>query len=370
MIVSYDSQIWSMQKYGGISRYYYELIRRLAEHEDVRVDLHAGLHISGYDLRALKHHCRRFHARRRPYIPYTGFLARPMNRLLAKLHGDPKSDLVHHTYYRLHPDISRTAKRVVTVYDMIQELFPDLFAAGDPTAADKAQAVHEADGILAISEQTKRDLMRIYDVAPEKIRVVHLANSLTYEVSQEDLPRELQAGDPYLLYVGPRYVYKNYQALAEAYAAEPLLHRSARLVLCGGGPLKSQERAVYEKAGIAERVLQIPGDDRRLAALYAHAAVFVYPSLYEGFGIPPLEAMSYDCPVVASTGGSIPEICGDAALYFAPEDRDALVRNIATVLNDHEQRQALIQRGRAREQKYSWRRCADETLQYYKEIIA
>lgn len=371
MIVSYDSQIWSMQHYGGISRYYYELIRHLAQHDGVQVDLHAGLYISDYDLRDLGKRCRRFQGLRRPYVPYTGVLARPLNRLLAKVCGDSRSDLVHHTYYRLHPDISRSAKRVVTVYDMIQEIFPDMFANNDPTAADKERAVRSADGILAISEQTKQDLVRIYDVHPEKIRVVHLANSLVYEVSRQDLPAELRSGDPYLLYVGPRYEYKNYQALAGIYASTRALHRNVRLVLFGGGALSADERAFYDRAGISrERVLHISGDDRRLAALYKHAAAFVYPSLYEGFGIPPLEAMRYDCPVIASTGGSIPEICGDAFLAFAPEDRDALLRHIETILNDEPQRRTLIERGRAQEKKYSWRRCADETLRYYREIIA
>ena len=116
-------------------------------------------------------------------------------------------------------------------------------------------------------------------------------------------------------------------------------------------------------------VKAVNGDDAKLANYYRNASLFVYPSLYEGFGIPPLEAMGYGCPVVCSNTSSIPEVVGDAAILFDPYSLDSISNAIETVLTNNHLRSSLISRGFEQIQKFSWKKCADETLDVYKKVL-
>ena len=141
------------------------------------------------------------------------------------------------------------------------------------------------------------------------------------------------------------------------------------LVCFGGGAFTTREIALIKALNIdTKRVRQVPGSDEMLAGFYKAASAFVYPSLYEGFGIPPLEAMSFACPVVCSNVSSIPEIVGDAAEMFDPYDIESIQLAIERVVQDEELKSELINRGKERIKQFSWERCAQETLKVYKKI--
>ena len=356
MRILYDYQIFSLQRYGGVSRYIFELIRRCARNPELEVDFYPLLHLSGYDLDSVASECRRFRGLRRPPVRYVNTALIALNRLLFRgLSGG--GDIYHATYY--HEDLDRGGSRgapVLTAHDMIQELYPQYFP-GDTTADRKARAVRAAAGVLAVSHQTKKDLVEILGVDPAKVRVVYHGNSLEAPVSGDDPPL---CPEPYILYVGPRFEYKNFSALRDAYCESPMLRKEYRLLLFGGGPLSEADRAVLQRAGALERVTQLGGDDRMLARAYAGAAVFVYPSLYEGFGIPPLEAMRYDCPGVASRGGAIPEICGDAARYFDPRNPAEFRDVLYATLRDKKERERMTKTGLKRARDYQWKKHASE----------
>jgi len=150
-----------------------------------------------------------------------------------------------------------------------------------------------------------------------------------------------------------------------AYAKSKRLVAEYKLVCFGGEPISKEERQRISSLGLMECVIHQSGSDEILANLYTYAAVFVYPSLYEGFGIPVLEAMHYQCPVLASDTSSIPEVVGEGGMYFDPSDEDALSAAIEQILSDSSLRNHLIQRGVARENQYSWDKCAKETLEFY-----
>ena len=269
-------------------------------------------------------------------------------------------DIYHPTYYENY-EVSG-AKKVVTVYDMIHELFPQDFL-GDKTAEKKAKILRDADGIIAISESTKKDLMRLFDIPQEKIRVIYLANSLSESVQDPSI-MEI----PYLLYVGNRSGYKNFMGAAQAFAGSQYKN-DVQLVCFGGGEFTDNERESLLRMGIWERTVCCSGGDDVLSNLYQFAAAFVYPSIYEGFGLPLLEAMHHGAPVLTGATSSIPEVAGDAAEYFNPNEPESIREVMDRLLSDSERRQELRVRGCKREKMFSWQRCAEETLDFYRTLL-
>jgi glycosyltransferase involved in cell wall biosynthesis len=141
------------------------------------------------------------------------------------------------------------------------------------------------------------------------------------------------------------------------------------LIAFGGGASFPDEQREIRGLGIVDRVRFESGSDRELAARYREAAAFIFPSTYEGFGLPPLEAMSHGCPVVCSNGGSIPEVVGDAGVYFDPGNADELRTALERVVTTPELQADLRRRGYARLPAFSWEKCAAETAQLYREIL-
>jgi glycosyltransferase involved in cell wall biosynthesis len=278
-----------------------------------------------------------------------------------------RPDIVHETYYAQQSiPLHSSQARVVTVYDMIHERFPEYFPGWDKTAATKQLVVARADHVICISETTRRDLLEIGNVRPDKVSVVHLG----FDSPQtQGAPAEPLVDGPYLLHVGIRSGYKNFQRLLEAYASSPTLHEQYQLVCFGGGKFSNTEVRQRKKLGLAaDRLVWMGGSDNVLMQLYRHAAAFVYPSLYEGFGIPPLEAMAHDCPVVCSTGGSISEVVGDAGEFFDPIDAGAIAQAIENAAGSQERTAELRALGRQRITRFTWEKCACDTHAIYSDL--
>jgi glycosyltransferase involved in cell wall biosynthesis len=363
MKVAFDHQIFSKQRYGGVSRYFLELASRLPADTVSEVSVVAPLHVNAY----LAADSARGFARGK-YVPYTLFGWVPLavglaNQLAAPLAwSSSDADIVHETYFAIKP-FGKARRRVVTVYDMIHELF---MPEDKHTIAAKRAAVNRADHVICISENTRRDLVRLYGIDPARTSVVYLGCSLTVEANAAKV--EGGGHRPSLLYVGHRGGYKNFGTLLRAYSNSSIL-REFELIAFGGNPLLRSEQKEIERLGIADRVRFESGSDRELAARYQTAAAFIYPSKYEGFGIPPLEAMSHGCPVVCSNAGAIPEVVGDAGLYFDPNSPAELRTVLERVVTTEDLRADLRARGYARLGAFSWDTCAAATAQVYREIM-
>lgn len=171
--------------------------------------------------------------------------------------------------------------------------------------------------------------------------------------------------DPFILYVGLRGEYKNFALVLAAFAQSSKINNNYKIVCFGGGKFNREEQMMLKQVGLADRVIWLSGTDEILANLYKYASVFVYPSLYEGFGIPPLEAMHYGCPVLTCNTSSIPEVVGSAGLYFDTTNMEELRDKMEKVLSDDELKQKLIKLGHQQEQHFNWDTCANETLQFY-----
>jgi glycosyltransferase involved in cell wall biosynthesis len=364
MKVAYDHQIFSEQKYGGISRYFFEVATRIQSLGGYEVDILSPLFVNNY---LTGGGFTRVWGKHLTSLPRPRRVIQKLNAAIVKwkLHHDPP-DVVHETYYLRQKLALPKTKTVVTVYDMIHEKFPQFFPKKDTTSLFKRSAVQRADHVICISESTRSDLVEVLGVDRNRTSVVHLAPTPHREVRQPALTAN---GRPYIAYVGLRSGYKNFAGLIRAFGISNFLRNNFSIVCFGGGPFTEKERHVITMANIKmEHLSHVEGGDDVLATVYRDAAAFVYPSLYEGFGLPPLEAMAADCPVVSSQTSSLPEVCGNAAEYFDPYEPEAIAISLERVMNSEERRQELIRLGRIQIQKFSWDTCARQTAKIYEMV--
>ncbi len=364
--IAFDHQIFDLQRYGGVSRYFVEIANELALNPSLQVAIEAPLHINEY-LRSVRLPVRRT-------ALYVGGIskvrrfAHTVNALLMPaLLRRRKPDIVHRTYYAAGQPVVRGARSVITVYDLIHERMGSGMAHDTP-ARDKRAAIAEADHAICISESTRRDLVEIFGIDPKKTSVVHLGFSLmpAQHTTAAQLPER-----EFILYVGLRGNYKNFQGLLDAYAASARLRDRFDIVCFGAAPFSAEEcHAIAATGARVGAVVHLGGADSVLQQCYQRAAMFVYPSLYEGFGIPPLEAMSFACPVLCCPVASMPEVVGDAAAFFEPGNIDSLVATIERVSTDAAFRADLVNRGKARLGHFSWKQCAAQTLQVYRQVMS
>jgi glycosyltransferase involved in cell wall biosynthesis len=363
MKILYDHQIFSFQEYGGVSRYFFELSEHLSQLENVQLKFSMLFSNNEY-------------IRDNPVIRsipfFSGNKSAVKKKLIWKFNQALSSaavvignyDIFHPTYY--HPYYLKLPVRkptVLTCHDLIQEKFIKEEAA---TLKIKKQSLTNASKIIAISENTKRDLMDYYAIPESKIDVVYLASSFANVGGEAG---ESGNGEDYLLFVGNRDGYKNFSLML--YALAPLLRgrTSAYLYCCGGGGFKAEEVRLARELKIIDKLRYFGASNEQLQALYKGAIALIYPSLYEGFGIPILEAMSCGCPVITSNVSSLPEVGGKAALYFDPTDKDSIYHAAETIMNAGSTRSALIDEGYRQNAKFTWNKTAGETYNVYKKLL-
>lgn len=368
MRILYDGQVYSMQAAGGINRYFANLIARLPAHfnpallisqaRKVNYPAHPNLKVYEHGRSRLEHISYRL----------STYYAKFEMRWLEHLTALKRFDIAHPTYYTLVTRRSLSDYHcpvVLTVWDMIHELFP---AEMDPTgehAQEKRRAMEAAHAIICISENTKKDLLERYPALEDKVKVTYLASEIDASLSYGTEP---VPACPYYLYVGSRASHKNFagllQALSKTHSARP---DTALCVV--GAPFSETEQKLIAALGLSDRVKHYEHvDDRHLAKLYRCSVAFVYPSFYEGFGIPPLEAMSCGTAVVASNTSSLPEVVGDAGALFNPEAPDELADILLFLLDNPAARDDLIAKGYRRAQEFSWDKTVTQTLAIYRSL--
>jgi glycosyltransferase involved in cell wall biosynthesis len=363
--IAYDFQIFCQQEFGGVSRYFSEIASRIAQYDGFDAKVIAPLHANQHLLSACSPNIGIYN-KRVSNIP--GAISLKVNRVVAPfILNKYKPNLIHDTYYQRGSKSKYKCPRVLTVFDMINELYIFKESEQKLETLAKLNAVSKSDAIICISENTRQDLIRLFDVPIEKTHVVHLGLTLNPEDGSVMLPA---FNKPYILYVGNRYGYKNFRALLDAYSSSSVLRGEVLIVAFGGGKFSVEELQYIEKLGISTLdVIQISGGDRTLQLLYKNSLCFVYPSKYEGFGIPPLEAMSFSCPVVCSNSSSMPEVVGDAAVMVSPLSVDEIREGIESVVFDSSLRAHLIKKGKERAGFFSWEACARSTLNVYRTVL-
>lgn len=368
MNIVFDHQIFYGQRFGGISRYFYELASGLNRRDDFSISIVAPFHVNEY----LRNGDRSFvkgsyfnqqfcgagrirHWGRKLLLP----LQYSLNR---------DTDLVHETYFSMDP-FGRARFRVVTVHDMIHEMFAGDFKNDIVTSKAKIAAVQRADHVICVSESTRRDLIRLMDVNPNKTSVIYHGFSLVNDKTLQPQKAQL-VGKPYLLYVGHRGGYKNFITFCRAVASSHALKKEFDIIAFGGGIFRDDEKVILNEIALSDQVRHVDGDDSLLEVYYQNAALFVYPSLYEGFGIPPLEAMNFNCPVVCSNTSSMPEVVGNAGIYFDPYSIDSMCDAMERAVGSASLRAELVSKGKERLKKFSWEKCVSETAKIYKAVAS
>jgi glycosyltransferase involved in cell wall biosynthesis len=275
-------------------------------------------------------------------------------------------DVFHPTYYYPYflPHLG-PRPLVVTVYDMTHELYPEYFDLADATLSFKRTLAERATLIIAISENTREDLLRIYPLPRDKVKVVHLGHARNPAAAAPN-----PAPPPSILYVGPRAVYKNFPFFLSA--IRDLLREDPALFLdcVGSDALTPAETRYIEHLGLSGKVRHLGSvNDATLHRLYATARCFVFPSLHEGFGLPILESLDAGAITVASHTGALREVGGEACLYFDPRDADSIRGTLRQALHDEPTRARLRAQSAARVARFTWQRTAEATAAIYAEAI-
>lgn len=291
-----------------------------------------------------------------------------------------EADIYHSTFFPLPANTTRQPRlrRFLTVYDLIALLHPELFESNVVTLIREVLAtLTPSDWVLCISEATRRDLLAYRpDLDPARVLVTYLAAAEHFRPEpREDqwplLKRKYNLPDePYALTLSTLEPRKNIAQVIRCYArlvAERQVG-DMRLVMVGtkGWKMESIFQELEKLGSVSDRVVVtgfVPDED--LAPIYSHASMFVYPSLLEGFGLPPLEAMQCGVPVITSNTSSLPEVVGDAGIMVSPTDADALCQAMANLFRDSNLRQELARRAQERAKTFSWARCASETVGAY-----
>ncbi|WP_028908859.1 glycosyltransferase family 4 protein [Prevotella sp. AGR2160] len=225
-------------------------------------------------------------------------------------------------------------------------------------------ALQRADAIVAVSENTKHDLLKYFDVDEEKVHVIY--HGIELFDTQEHLLDPI--GQPYILYVGVRASYKNFERFVQAFSAYHQLFPEVKVV-CTSDPFTTAEHQMFHQLGIEESMIHISADEQIMRALYENALFFIYPSIYEGFGMPILEAWANHCPVALSKASCFPEICQEAGEYFEPTDTDSMLAVMTKLTEDEDRRKDLTAIGDQRVKLFSWKRCADEHMKVYEALL-
>lgn len=363
MKIAFDYQTFVLQSYGGIPRYFTELSRglhRLGQPVRVFAPMHRNSYLSILPNEIVNG---RYLYK---YPPKMSKVISLYNRYVSQIQiAKWQPELVHETYYSEVSCAPFGCPTVITVHDMIHELFPEEFSPLDTTTVRKRIATDRATHIICVSLNTKKDLMRLHNIPEKKISVVY------HGVDQFAVKnaRSTHDGRPFILYVGQRYGYKNFNGLLRAFASSKDLMKFFDIVAFGNEKFSLNELRMFNSLGFqSNQIKHQSGSDSTLARLYSSARAFIYPSLYEGFGMSPLEAMVRGCPVVSSNSSSIPEVIGNAGEYFDPLDTEDMQRAIERVVLSDTYIRSLQKLGMDRVKLFSWEKCVKETFDIYSSI--
>lgn len=365
--VGFDDQIFVAQNRGGISKYFVELITRLPKF--------------GIEPIVVSHGTRNRHLAESGLVPEL----LPDSPMRARLRGaawrasgkfstssnarDLNLDLMHHTF-TMAPYLKRwSGPRVVTLFDMIPEVFPEYFKFGNPHFA-KERYCRAADAIISISSSTSEDMLRFYGESLRK-KVVEIPfgvgeQFLEAEFNQAELSFALP--ERYLLFVGLRGGYKHFDHALETYLRLAATDSELHFVIVGGGRYAEHHRRAIVASGLAERIMHCAPNDREIIEVYRRALTFVFPSVYEGFGLPTLEALATGTPTVLADASCSREVGGEAALYFEPGNIDRLEEATRHAMSDASRLRAK-EIGPKWAREFTWDRAAESTALLYRSVF-
>jgi len=359
-MIMIDNIIFSIQKSGGVSVVWYEFIKRCLESP-----LYNFRFFEGIDKAKNENIFRnQLSINYNQVVIDDSKLPIKIKRYLNPKLKIKNDYIFHSTYYRTSRD--KKAINIVTVHDFTYEICKKNVIKGFLHKLQKKRALQKADYLICISENTKKDVIRFFPkIDPEKIFIIYNGVSEEYY----PIPNLQNSSTPYkhmsyIVFIGSRETYKQYDLALKSVANTKL-----NFLIIGGGRLSKKEQKDLDQLIGPERYRQeVNVSNKRLNEIYNSAYCLLYPSVYEGFGIPIIEAQSSGCPVIAYNGSSIPEIIGDLSLTFNELSTQAIVEKIS-MLRDDKLREDQIKKGLLNSKRFSWDKTFRETLEIYKTVI-
>ena len=367
MKIMYDHQIFSMQIYGGVSKYFCELLKRMPSSDwETTTIISNNEYIRNQRLFKYCNFMPDHYFKGKATL--MEYLNRPYSLYKLK-YGD--YDVLHQTDFASYyfPQI-KGRRMVTTFHDMNYTKYKEMYkntATNNVNDREMLQkkSVKRADKVIAVSHNTKNDLVNEWNIDPEKIVVIHHGVDKN---KIRNLDETRISTNPYVLFVGERYGFKNFYRFIKAFAIFSEKNPDLRLV-CTGRAFSEDEKSEMKNLNVFEKIIQVSASERTMAKLYRDAEMFVYPSYSEGFGMPILEAMVYDCPVVVSDASCLPEAAGDAGIYFDPFQIEDIADKMETLLNSADLRKEKVALGMKQLDKFSWEKSAQEHIAVYQSLI-
>ena len=374
MKIFLDAIMFSKEREGGISRLFREVVPLITEIDSgVNFLLYLRQKVRTKHLPESEGITHLYEPSLKPW-KWLFHTTKVQDAFLERAYQRAKPDIFQSTFFTI-PD-SICTPFVITVHDMLDELY--LGVENTPLQRQHAQlkskCIAAADLIFSVSHCTTNDILKFYDIDPKKIVTVHHGVGLQFreidiEEKKQDFLKKHGLIRPFFLFVGMRSQRKNFIGMLKAYAEFKYKNEMDLVVVGGEEELQPWEFDLIARKALGDHIKHIKWlSDNDLVLAYNSAKAFVYPSLYEGFGLPLLEAMACGTPVIASQTSSIPEVAGEAARYFNPHEVEDIVRAMDDVL-DTNTAKTLADRGRERAKEFTWNNTAQKMLGAYKQLL-
>ena len=397
MKILYDTQCFDAQKFGGISRYFCEIMKNLPQ--EIEFVLPCIYSDNEYLKQANLVNLKEFKDPRsfECFLPSMNFIGKKqlyslkkrlessrffksrfrhqnispiiVNRQeCTKALQNQDFDVFHPTYFDPY-FLEYIGKKpfVLTIHDMIYELYPEFFSNADEIIRNKKLLAEKAAKIIAVSNKTKEDIIKFYGSSfADKTEVVYHGSSLKALDSSNENPDFRTQFGKYFLFTGSRNIYKNFLFMIES-CAEFLIEQDLKIV-CSGSPFSNIEQKFFDSLNISDRIIHHFASDTELFWLYKNALAFIFPSYYEGFGIPILEAFEAETPCLLAKSSCFPEIAGDAAIYFDPKNKSEIISAMQQVLDENTAK-CLVEKGKEKLKNFSWGKTSVQTSNIYNSLL-
>lgn len=257
---------------------------------------------------------------------------------------------------------------VITVHDLTPEIFPEYFPDTNSRLRRRKEIIQRADHIICISLSTKNDLIKFHGIDERKISMIYHGRPENINQLKVEIP-EIPKNKQYLLFVGDRKAgYKNFWPMVR-FIREWLLNENDLILVCIGSVFSELEHEQILKLNLESKIIAFHANENSLRSIYAGAACLIYPSMYEGFGLPLIEAMQAECAILSSNTSCLPEIGADACLYFDPLTFEGLIKGLECLMSDTNFKNQLIERQKERLKYFTWDKTARETVEAYSKAI-
>lgn len=358
MKVLFDHQLFSYQRYGGASKYFAELLANMPRDcWETTTVFSNNQYVKDLELFETKHLFPNKHFRGQGRLMHE--LNKPHSKRILR---QQNFDVFHQTHFETYCLKALKDKPMVTTFHDIN--FSNINS--NPKIVHYQEiSLKRANKIIAISENTKKDLLSVFNIPEEKVTVIYHGIERT-DLTQ--LKKERVFEFKYILYVGVRCANKNWDNFIKAFALFAQKVKDINLV-CTGKGFNQFEKDNLVSLGIYNRVVNCSATEEQMKRLYRDCEFYIFPSIYEGFGMPLLEAMDCHAPITCANASCFPEIARDAALYFDPNSVDDMVAAMQKLLNDLTLRNELVNKGNSRVQDFSWKKCADMHMEVYRSLI-